>query len=37
MERSIDHLIKDFDASAPLPEAHTIPGSWYTEPKISDM
>jgi choline monooxygenase len=30
----IDEVLADFDADAPLAEAETIPGSWYTDPRI---
>jgi hypothetical protein len=37
MNNSIGRMIQQFDASAPLHQAHTIPGNWYTEPAIAEM
>ena len=34
---SVDALLADFDAAAPLHEATTIPGSWYTDPRIERL
>lgn len=37
MDRPLDSLLDDFDASRPLDEASTIPGSWYTDPRIAEL
>ena len=37
MLRSIDAILSDFDASLPLADARTIPGSWYTEPRVWEL
>jgi choline monooxygenase len=34
MLRSLDAILDDFDASLPLSDARTIPGSWYTEARV---
>jgi choline monooxygenase len=34
---SIDDRLADFDASLPLAEALTLPGSWYTDPAIATL
>jgi choline monooxygenase len=36
-ERPLHELIADFDASLPVEEAFTIPGSWYTDPRVHDL
>src|SRR5579883_2259420 len=36
MERSLEAILADFDDRAPLDEASTIPGSWYTEPRVAE-
>jgi len=35
--RSLEQIIASFDASAPLPEAQTIPGPWYTDTEIAEL
>jgi len=30
-------LVGQFDPDLPLDEASTIPGSWYTDPRIADL
>jgi choline monooxygenase len=30
-------MLEDFDAVAPLDEASSIPGSWYTDPRVADL
>jgi choline monooxygenase len=35
--RSLSDVLADFDASLPLAEASTIPGSWYTDPRVFDL
>jgi choline monooxygenase len=37
MLRPIDDVLRDFDASLPLAEASTIPGSWYTDGRVADL
>jgi len=37
MLRNLDHILGDFDASLPLAEATTIPGSWYTDARVWDL
>jgi choline monooxygenase len=37
MDRSIEELLGDFDDHAPLEEARTIPGSWYTDARIGEL
>jgi choline monooxygenase len=34
---SLDAILADFDEGAPLEEAKTIPGSWYTDPRIAEL
>ena len=36
MLRPLDDVLADFDASLPLDKALTIPGSWYTDPRVYD-
>jgi choline monooxygenase len=33
----LDEVLADFDASLPLEEAFTIPGSWYTDPRVAEL
>jgi choline monooxygenase len=35
--RPLDELLRDYDAGAPLEEASTIPGSWYTDPRVAEL
>jgi len=37
MHATIDELLGKFDESAPLAEAATIPGPWYTDPRIAEL
>jgi choline monooxygenase len=37
MDRPLAVLLSDFDASLPLAEASTIPGSWYTDPRVAEL
>src|SRR6185295_14929812 len=37
MRDSLDHVIAQFDASAPLERASTIPGDWYTDPRVEAL
>jgi choline monooxygenase len=32
----LDEILADFDATAPLDEATTIPGTWYTDPRVAE-
>jgi choline monooxygenase len=34
---SLDDRLAEFDATLPLDEAYTIPGSWYTDPAIAAL
>jgi choline monooxygenase len=36
MTRSLDEILRDYDPSLPLDEAWTIPGTWYTDPRVSE-
>jgi choline monooxygenase len=36
-ERSLDDVLAAFDERAPLEEAATIPGAWYTDPRIAEL
>jgi choline monooxygenase len=37
MTRRLDDIIADYQRSAPLSEASTIPGEWYTDPRVLDL
>jgi choline monooxygenase len=37
MERTVKEILASYDASAPLPEAHTIPAPWYTDARIAEL
>jgi choline monooxygenase len=37
MDRSLDEILASFDASLPLEEAWTIPGSWYVDPRVAEL
>ncbi len=37
MVDSLEDLVAQFDATAPLERAWTIPGSWYTDPRIAAL
>jgi phenylpropionate dioxygenase-like ring-hydroxylating dioxygenase large terminal subunit len=37
MKHSLEHIVHEFNAGAPLSDARTIPGSWYTEPAIAEL
>ncbi|MBX3232255.1 MAG: aromatic ring-hydroxylating dioxygenase subunit alpha [Labilithrix sp.] len=37
MMRSIEQVLADYDADAPLERAFTIPGSWYTDPRVAEV
>jgi choline monooxygenase len=34
---SLDHILAQFDAEAPLERASTIPAAWYTDPRIAAL
>jgi len=36
-QASLDSILADFDEAAPLDEATTIPGSWYTDPRVAEL
>jgi choline monooxygenase len=37
MRDSLERVIAQFDASAPLERASTIPGDWYTDPRVEAL
>ncbi|WP_394833024.1 aromatic ring-hydroxylating dioxygenase subunit alpha [Pendulispora rubella] len=37
MEPTLEQIIGDYDEGAPLAEASTIPGPWYTDPRVADL
>ncbi len=37
MKRPLEEILGDYDDAAPLAEAWTIPGSWYTDPRIAEL
>lgn len=37
IDRPLHELLADYDATAPLERAWTIPGSWYTDPRIDAL
>ncbi|PYQ20181.1 MAG: hypothetical protein DMF81_19455, partial [Acidobacteria bacterium] len=34
---SLDDLLRDYDAEAPLEHAFTIPASWYVDPRVYEL
>src|SRR5689334_22931865 len=36
-DRSLEEILADFDDAAPLDRARTIPGSWYTDPRVAEL
>ena len=34
---SVEHIVASYDANAPLPEASTIPASWYVDARIAEL
>ncbi len=36
-ERSLREILASYDAASPLQEASTIPGPWYTDPRIAQL
>src|SRR5262249_44448606 len=37
MERRLEDILGEYDDAAPLSRARTIPGSWYTDPRIAEL
>jgi choline monooxygenase len=37
MQSSIEQILSSYDDGAPLAQASTIPGAWYTDPRIADL
>jgi choline monooxygenase len=37
MDQELNEILSSYDASAPLPEASTIPASWYTDARIAQL
>ena len=37
MPESLERILASFDESAPLSRAFTLPGSWYTDPRVSEL
>jgi phenylpropionate dioxygenase-like ring-hydroxylating dioxygenase large terminal subunit len=37
MERTVEELLAAYDDGAPLEAASTIPGAWYTEPRLAEL
>lgn len=37
MKQSLDQILSAYDVSAPLAEAATIPGSWYTDARVEEL
>lgn len=37
MLRSLEHILAGYDAGAPLSRAETIPGEWYTDPRVAEL
>lgn len=37
MNRDLNEILSSYDASAPLPEAYTIPASWYTDARVAAL
>src|SRR5688572_10138175 len=35
MEPTLEEILADYDDTAPLARAETIPGSWYTDPRVA--
>ena len=36
-EQSLEELVRSYNPTAPLEEAHTIPAEWYVDPRIADL
>ena len=37
MEKTVREILDSYNASAPLPEAYTIPAPWYTDARIAEL
>jgi choline monooxygenase len=37
MEPTLKEILASYNAAAALPDAHTIPASWYTDPRIAQL
>ncbi|MGC2722748.1 MAG: aromatic ring-hydroxylating dioxygenase subunit alpha [Candidatus Acidiferrales bacterium] len=37
MEPTLKESLASYNAAAPLPDAHTIPASWYTDPRVAQL
>jgi choline monooxygenase len=37
MIQSLDEILADFDATRPMTDAWTIPGSWYTDARVAEL
>ncbi|WP_394843568.1 hypothetical protein LZC95_41780 [Pendulispora brunnea] len=37
MEPTLEQVIADYDEAAPLAEAATIPGPWYTDARVAEL
>jgi choline monooxygenase len=37
MDTSLGNILESYNAAAPLAEAYTIPGSWYTDARIAEL
>jgi len=37
MEPTLKEILASYNAAAALPDAHTIPSSWYTDPRIAQL
>jgi choline monooxygenase len=37
VSHSLEDILADFDATLPLADAHTIPGSWYTDARVAEL
>src|SRR5262249_16524644 len=36
MDRDLEDILAEYDAAAPLAESWTIPGPWYTDPRVAE-
>ncbi|MFZ3329572.1 MAG: Rieske (2Fe-2S) protein, partial [Candidatus Acidiferrales bacterium] len=37
MEPTLKEILASYNAAAALPDAHTIPASWYTDPRVAQL
>ena len=37
MESTVKEILASYNAAAALPDAHTIPARWYTDPRIAQL